>query len=128
MVSLGSIFGKPAAAALKGSQRIVDAVNRLEPDYKTLSDEELRKLSHKFRNRLAAGETLEELMPDAFAAVRESAMRTVKLRPFDVQLVGGYVLHNRGIAEMKTGEGKTLVATLPVYLKALIARVTQKAA
>jgi preprotein translocase subunit SecA len=120
MVSLGSIFGKPAAAALKGSQRIVDAVNRLEPDYKTLSDEELRKLSHKFRNRLAAGETLEELMPDAFAAVRESAMRTVKLRPFDVQLVGGYVLHNRGIAEMKTGEGKTLVATLPVYLNALM--------
>jgi preprotein translocase subunit SecA len=120
MISLGNLFGSSTATALKGSDRIVDAVNRLEPTYKAKTDEELRKLSHDFRNRLAAGETLEELMPDAFAAVREAATRTVKLRHFDVQLIGGYVLHNRGIAEMKTGEGKTLVATLPVYLNALM--------
>ncbi len=120
MISLGNLFGNATTAALKGSDRIVEAVNRLEPTYKALSDEELRKSSHTFRNRLAAGESLEDLMPDAFAAVRESAVRTVKLRHFDVQLVGGYVLHNRGIAEMKTGEGKTLVATLPAYLNALM--------
>ncbi len=87
-----------------------------------LSDEELRTLTHTFRNRLSAGETLEDLLPEAFAAVRESSRRTLGLRHFDVQLVGGIVLHNRGIAEMKTGEGKTLVATLPVYLNALMAK------
>jgi preprotein translocase subunit SecA len=120
MISLGNLFGNATTAALKGSDRIVEAVNRLEPTYKAFSDEQLLKTSHDFRNRLAAGETLEDLMPDAFAAVREAAVRTVKLRHFDVQLVGGYVLHNRGIAEMKTGEGKTLVATLPAYLNALM--------
>jgi preprotein translocase subunit SecA len=120
MISLGGLFGGQAAAALKGSSRIVDAVNALEPKYKALSDEELRKSSHDFRNRIAAGESLEDLMPDAFAAVREAAVRTVKLRHFDVQIIGGYVLHNRSIAEMKTGEGKTLVATLPAYLNALM--------
>jgi preprotein translocase subunit SecA len=120
MISLGSLFGSGQAAALKGSAKLVDAVNRLEPVYRAKTDEELRKSSHDFRNRLAAGETLEELMPDVFAAVRESSMRTLKLRHFDVQLIGGFVLHNRGIAEMKTGEGKTLVATLPVYLNALM--------
>jgi preprotein translocase subunit SecA len=120
MFSIKDLFGAQGTVALKGSDAIVEAVNRLEPKYKALSDDELRKLSHDFRNRIAAGETLEELMPDAFAAVREAATRTVKLRHFDVQLIGGYVLHNRSIAEMKTGEGKTLVATLPAYLNALM--------
>jgi preprotein translocase subunit SecA len=120
MFSIKDLFGAQGTVALKGSDAIVEAVNRLEPTYKALSDDELRKLSHDFRNRIAAGETLEELMPDAFAAVREAATRTVKLRHFDVQLIGGYVLHNRSIAEMKTGEGKTLVATLPAYLNALM--------
>jgi preprotein translocase subunit SecA len=118
MFSLTKLFGS-SSAALKGADAMVEAVNRLEPRYRALSDAELHKLTHDFRNRLASGETLEDLMPDAFAAVREAAMRTLKLRHFDVQLIGGYVLHNRGIAEMKTGEGKTLVATLPAYLNAL---------
>jgi preprotein translocase subunit SecA len=120
MISLGGLFGGSTPASLKGSQKVVEAVNRLEPAYKAKTDEELRKSTHDLRNRLAAGETLESVMPDAFAAVREAAVRTVKLRHFDVQIIGGYVLHNRGIAEMKTGEGKTLVATLPVYLNALM--------
>jgi preprotein translocase subunit SecA len=120
MFSLKGLLGGSGSTALKGADGIVEAVNRLEPKYRALSDEELRKSSHTFRNRIAGGETLEEVLPDAFAAVREAAMRTVKLRHFDVQLIGGYVLHNRGIAEMKTGEGKTLVATLPAYLNALM--------
>lgn len=122
MFSLSNVFGAQKSTALKGSATVVEAVNRLEPTYKAFSDEQLRGVSQEFRNRLTAGETLENLMPDAFAAVREAAVRTLKLRHFDVQLVGGYVLHNRGIAEMKTGEGKTLVATLPAYLNALTNR------
>ncbi len=122
MFSLASLFGAPRSAALKGSHALVEAVNRLEPTYKAFSDEELRASTDKLKSRLVAGETLEDIMPEAFAATREAASRTVKLRHFDVQLIGGYVLHNRGIAEMKTGEGKTLVATLPVYLNALLGR------
>ena len=120
MVSLKSIFGGGSHPLLKQAKPIVEAVATLEDKYEKLTDEELRKLTHDFRNRIAGGETLNDVMPDAFAAVREAAKRTVKLRPFDVQLIGGYVLHNRGIAEMKTGEGKTLVATLPAYLNALM--------
>jgi preprotein translocase subunit SecA len=104
---------------IKQAKPIVGAVNALEPELQKLSDEELRKQSHKLRNRLAAGETLEDILPEAFASVREAARRTLKIRHFDVQIIGGYVMHNRGIAEMKTGEGKTLVATLPAYLNAL---------
>ena len=122
MFSLETLFGAPKSAALKGSTVLVEAVNRLEPTYKAFSDEELRASTTSLRERLRAGETLEDIMPEAFAAVRESATRTVKLRPFDVQLIGGHVLHNRGIAEMKTGEGKTLVATLPAYLNALVGK------
>ncbi|HYF12896.1 MAG TPA: preprotein translocase subunit SecA [Candidatus Paceibacterota bacterium] len=120
MISLKSLFGAPEASALKGAERIVEAINALEGEYQALSDEALRKKTHDFRNRLAAGETLEDLLPHAFAAVREASVRTLKLRHFDVQLIGGIVLHRRGIAEMKTGEGKTLVATLPAYLNALM--------
>lgn len=85
-----------------------------------LSPETLRTMTHSLRNKLAGGDSLEDILPEAFAAVREAATRTLKLRHFDVQMIGGIVLHNRGIAEMKTGEGKTLVATLPVYLNALM--------
>jgi preprotein translocase subunit SecA len=122
MVSLKSIFGGGTHTLIKQAKPFVDAVNALEDTYRACTDEQLREVTHKLRNRLAAGESLEDVLPDAFAAVRESAVRTVKLRPFDVQLIGGYVLHNKGIAEMKTGEGKTLVATLPAYLNALMGK------
>ncbi|HVU79866.1 MAG TPA: preprotein translocase subunit SecA [Candidatus Paceibacterota bacterium] len=119
MFSLKNLFGSPSSSALKGADAVVAAVNALEDSHRALSDEGLRKKTHDLRNRLAAGESLDDILPDAFAAAREAASRTMKLRHFDVQLVGGLVLHRGGIAEMKTGEGKTLVATLPAYLNAL---------
>ncbi len=122
MAFFKSLWGDPAQKIVASSKGIVEAVNALEPQYKALSDEELYDRTHKFRNRISAGETLEDLLPDAFAAVREASVRTTGLRHFDVQLIGGVVLNNRGIAEMKTGEGKTLVATLPAYLNALMAK------
>ncbi|HSZ11229.1 MAG TPA: preprotein translocase subunit SecA, partial [Rhizomicrobium sp.] len=100
----------------------VEEVNALEPQFKAKSDEELRAMTLAFRARLEQGETLDQLLPEAFATVREAAIRTLGQRHFDVQLVGGMVLHGGNIAEMKTGEGKTLVATLPVYLNALAAQ------
>src|SRR5690606_17787766 len=93
--------------------------NALEDSFQEFSDEELREETDRFRARLAAGETLDDLLPEAFAAVREAARRTLGQRHFDVQLMGGAALHLGNIAEMKSGEGKTLVATLPAYLNAL---------
>ena len=119
MISLKGLFGNPGIKVLKEGHTLVPSINALEPEYKLLSDEELRAKTGLFRERLAKGEELDELLSEAFAAVREAASRTVKLRHFDVQLVGGVVLHRHAIAEMKTGEGKTLVATLPAYLNAL---------
>ncbi|HEY5383456.1 MAG TPA: preprotein translocase subunit SecA [Candidatus Paceibacterota bacterium] len=119
MISFNALFGDPSQKLLKGTKPLVEAINALEDAYRTLSDEKLREVTPALRSRLAAGESLDNVLPDAFAAARESARRTVKLRPFDVQLIGGIVLNKRGIAEMKTGEGKTLVATLPAYLNAL---------
>src|SRR3989339_105983 len=98
---------------------IVEKINSLEPELKKLSDEELRGKTAEFRKLLAEGKTLDEILPEAFAAVREASVRTTGLRHFDVQLIGGIVLHQGKIAEMKTGEGKTLAATLPIYLNAL---------
>jgi len=98
---------------------VVAQINSLEPDFQGLSDAELRAKTDEFKARLKNGETLDELLPEAFATVREAARRTIKQRHFDVQLMGGIVLHQGKIAEMKTGEGKTLVATLPLYLNAL---------
>jgi preprotein translocase subunit SecA len=98
---------------------LLETVNSFEPEMKKLSDEELKGLTPKFRERLAKGETLEDLLPEAFAACREAAFRTKNMRHFDVQIIGGIVLHRGNIAEMVTGEGKTLVATLPAYLNAL---------
>ncbi|MEK7613241.1 MAG: preprotein translocase subunit SecA [Patescibacteria group bacterium] len=122
MFSLNKLFGDPGAKVLKNSAALVGSINRLEAQFAALSEEELSSYTHKLRNRIAAGETLDDVEPEAFAVVRESARRTLKLRHFDVQLIGGHVLHTRGIAEMKTGEGKTLVATLPAYLNALTAK------
>ncbi|PIR82433.1 preprotein translocase subunit SecA [Candidatus Kaiserbacteria bacterium CG10_big_fil_rev_8_21_14_0_10_59_10] len=113
------LFGDENARALKRAEPIVAQVNALEEDMKALSDEELHTKTHDFRNRLMTGDTLDSLAPEAFAAAREAARRTLQQRHFDVQLIGGMVLHQGGIAEMRTGEGKTLVATLPAYLNAL---------
>ena len=104
---------------LKRLQPKVDRINELEPEFEKLSDAELRTKTGEFKNRLEEGSTLDELLPEAFAAVREAAKRTIGQRHFDVQLMGGVTLHQGKIAEMKTGEGKTLVATLPLYLNSL---------
>jgi len=104
---------------LKRLRFLVDHINSLEPEFEKLSDAELRAKTDEFKARLADGESLDEILPEAYAAVREAARRTIRLRHFDVQLMGGIVLHQGKIAEMKTGEGKTLVATLPLYLNAL---------
>ena len=101
-------------------QPLVDHINSLEPEFEKFSDAELRAKTDEFKARLKDGESLDEILPEAYAAVREAAKRTIKQRHFDVQLIGGVVLHQGKIAEMKTGEGKTLVATLPLYLNALI--------
>jgi preprotein translocase subunit SecA len=113
------IFGTSNDRSLKAYQRRVPQINALEPEIAALSDEELRGKTDEFRRKLAEGSVLDELQAEAFAVVREAAKRTLGQRPFDVQLIGGMVLHDGKIAEMKTGEGKTLVATLPVYLNAL---------
>ena len=113
------VFGTTNDRKIKAAQKTVEAVNALEPEIQALSDEQIRDRTQEFRDRLAKGETIEALLPEAFATVREAARRALGLRPFDVQIVGGLVLHQGKIAEMKTGEGKTLVATMPVYLNAL---------
>ena len=97
----------------------VPAINALEEAFERLSDEELSAKTAEFRSRLADGETLDELLPEAFATIRETSKRVLGMRPYDVQLIGGMALHDKSIAEMRTGEGKTLSATLPVYLNAL---------
>ncbi|MCB1299086.1 MAG: preprotein translocase subunit SecA, partial [Microthrixaceae bacterium] len=104
---------------IKRLQGVAKAVNALEEEYSRLTDEELRAETVEFRERYEKGESLDKLMPEAFAAVREAAKRTIGLRPYDVQVMGGAALHLGNIAEMKTGEGKTLVATLPAYLNAI---------
>jgi preprotein translocase subunit SecA len=114
-----AIFGSSNDRSLKGYQRRVPAINALEPGMTALSDEALAAKTVEFRQRLADGATLDDLLPEAFATVREAGRRVLGQRHFDVQLVGGMVLHDGKISEMKTGEGKTLVATLPVYLNAL---------
>lgn len=113
------IFGTANDRKLKPLEPMVEAINALEPDLETLSDEDLRQRTVEFRQRLENGETLDDILVEAFATVREAAKRTLGQRHYDVQLMGGMVLHQGQIAEMKTGEGKTLVATLPVYLNAL---------
>ncbi len=113
------IFGTPSQRELKSIYPIANKVDALEEEYKKLTDAQLQAKTPEFKERLAKGETLDQLLPEAFAACREAAWRVLGLRPYRVQVVGGIVLHQGRIAEMKTGEGKTLVATLPAYLNAL---------
>src|SRR6185503_18629805 len=117
-----SIFGSANDRYVRGLGKYVDAVNAFEANIQALTDEELKGQTEKFRQRLANGEKLDDLLPEAFATVREAAIRTLGQRHYDVQLIGGIALHRGEIAEMKTGEGKTLVATLAVYLNALEGR------
>ncbi|HWP61361.1 MAG TPA: preprotein translocase subunit SecA, partial [Candidatus Paceibacterota bacterium] len=119
MAFWSKLIGDEHDAALKRAQPIVAATNALEEATKALSDDALRAKTAEFKARLATGESLHDLAPEAFAAVREASRRTLGQRHFDVQLIGGMILHQGGIAEMRTGEGKTLVATLPAYLNAL---------
>ena len=114
-----SIFGSSNDRYVKSIEKVVAKINALEPEYEALSDEQLQGATATFRDRLAEGETLDDLLPQAFAVVREASKRVFGMRHFDVQMVGGIVLHRGEIAEMRTGEGKTLVATLAVYLNAL---------
>jgi len=113
------IFGTYSEKEVKRVMPIVDKINGLEPEISKLSDEELTGKTQEFKKRLNEGETLDDILPEAFAVVREASKRVLGMRHFDVQLIGGIILHQGRIAEMKTGEGKTLVATLPVYLNAL---------
>src|SRR5712675_3401042 len=113
------LFGTSNDRIVKGFDKPVAKINALEPEFSKLSDEALRGKTVEFRERLAKGETLDDLLVEAFATVREAAKRALGQRHFDVQLLGGMVLHRGMISEMRTGEGKTLVATLPVYLNAL---------
>lgn len=119
MSLLTKIFGDPNAKVVKSIQPIVDKINSLEAEYEKLSNDNLKAKTSVFKKRLEAGETLDNILPEAFATVREVAKRTTGMRHYDVQLIGGVVLHQGKIAEMRTGEGKTLVATLPTYLNAL---------
>jgi preprotein translocase subunit SecA len=119
---LRSIFPSYSERVVNRHRKTVAVINALEPEMQRLSDVELSRKTVEFKQRLANGETLEQLLPEAFAVVREAAWRTIGKRHYDVQLIGGMVLHEGNIAEMKTGEGKTLVATLPLYLNALTGR------
>ncbi len=125
-MGIGSFFsglmGDPNARKIKPYYKLVDQVNAFEDTISKLSDADLMGQTAKFKERLSGGETLDQLMPEAFATVREAAKRSLGLRPFDVQIIGGAILHNGDIAEMRTGEGKTLTATMPVYLNALTGR------
>src|SRR2546430_142962 len=117
--SLTALFGSSNARYIKKLQTKVDAINALEPKFQAISDAELKQQTVLFRERLALGETIDDLLSEAFAVCREAGRRFLNMRHYDVQLIGGMVLHSGAIAEMITGEGKTLVATLPAYLNAL---------
>jgi preprotein translocase subunit SecA len=117
--TIRKIVGSRNERVIKQCRKTVRAINALEPEISKLSDDDLKNKTAEFKKRIGDGETLENILPEAFAVVREASIRTLGMRHFDVQLIGGMVLHEGKIAEMKTGEGKTLVATLPVYLNAL---------
>src|SRR6185369_3072504 len=119
MAFLSNLFSKSNTKSVKAFEPNVAKINALEESIKALSDVELKGKTAEFRSRLEKGEKLEDILPEAFAVVREASRRTLGQRHFDVQLIGGMVLNSGGIAEMRTGEGKTLVATLPAYLNAI---------
>ncbi|MGZ3196133.1 MAG: preprotein translocase subunit SecA, partial [Croceibacterium sp.] len=114
-----AIFGSANDRYVKSLDRTIATINALEPQIQALSDAELQAQTQKFRDQLADGKSLDDILPEAFATVREASVRVLGMRHFDVQLIGGIVLHRGEIAEMKTGEGKTLVATLATYLNAI---------
>ena len=116
---LKKIFGTKNDREIKALTKEVEKINALESEYEKLSDEDLKNKTNIFKERLKNGETLDDILVEAFATVREASKRVLGLRHYDVQLIGGIVLHQGKITEMKTGEGKTLVATCPVYLNAL---------
>ena len=116
------MFGTRSQRELKKIQPIVDKILSLEDQYGALSEEDLKAKTAEFKERYAAGESLDDILPEAFAAIREAAWRVLGMKPYPVQLIGGIILHQGRIAEMKTGEGKTLVAILPCYLNALTGR------
>src|ERR1041384_1809296 len=116
---LQSIFGSKNQRELKKLQPIVTRIHELEPTMKKKSDPELQAMTADFKRRLDKGATLDEILPEAYAVVREAGVRRLGMRHYDVQMIGGIILHQGKISEMKTGEGKTLVATLPTYLNAL---------
>ncbi|KKQ96356.1 MAG: Preprotein translocase subunit SecA, partial [Parcubacteria group bacterium GW2011_GWC2_39_11] len=120
MTLLNKIFGDQNEKYLKDLKPIIEKINSLEKEIESLSDENLKEKTLKFKEILSNGESLDAILPEAFALVREAAKRNLKQRHFDVQLLGGIVLHQGKIAQMLTGEGKTLVATLPLYLNALM--------
>ncbi|MFA6190613.1 MAG: preprotein translocase subunit SecA [Candidatus Staskawiczbacteria bacterium] len=122
MSFLSKIFGDPNEKFIKGLQPIIEKINSFESEFEKLSSKQLKEKTKEFKQRLASNETLDDILPEAFALVREAGKRTLNQRHFDVQMVGGIVLHQGKIAEMKTGEGKTLSATLPAYLNALEGR------
>ena len=113
------VFGTHSEREVKRIKPLVDKIEALRPTMQALSDEDLRNKTTEFKERLSNGETLDDLLPEAFAVVREADKRVLGMEPYRVQLIGGIILHQGRIAEMKTGEGKTLVATLPAYLNAL---------
>ena len=121
--ALKNLFDDNAKDIKKYNKR-VEEINALESEISTLSDDELKAKTPYFKEKLAGGATLDDILPEAFAVVREASKRVLGMRHFDVQLIGGMVLHDGRISEMKTGEGKTLVATLPAYLNALAGRGT----
>ena len=116
---LNKVFGSSNSRKIKKMNRVVKRINEFEELLESLSDEELKYKTDELKGRLQEGETIDQLLPEAFAVVREASKRALGLRPFDVQLIGGMVLHDGNISEMRTGEGKTLVATLPAYLNGL---------
>ena len=116
---LNRIFGSYSDREIKKINPIVDKIESLDGKMKALTDEQLKGMTSEFKNRLEKGESLDDILPEAFAVVRESSHRVLGMKHFSVQLIGGIILHQGRIAEMKTGEGKTLVATLPAYLNAL---------
>ena len=121
--SLTRLLGGSNEGAIKKLRRTVDVINKLEREFERKSDAELATMRYKFRQRIEKGEELDDILPEAFAAVREASKRVLGMRHFDVQLIGGMTLHQGKIAEMRTGEGKTLVATLPAYLNSLMGGV-----
>ena len=126
MLGIGSlarkVFGTPNDRKIKTTRPLVAQINALEPEFEALDDAGLIAKTDEFRKRVAGGESLDAILPEAFANCREAARRALGLRAFDVQLMGGIFLHQGNISEMKTGEGKTLVATFPAYLNALTGR------